>query len=198
MGGNRGHSLLELLVVIALAALLLAAAGLDLSFVRRNADLHRLGRQLLADTLHCRIAALTGRRNVGLVFATRQDKWFYCIVEDRDGDGVSRRDWAAGVDVPIGPQVWLEFLSQGARVGVPAGWQVPDPSGRGLLPADDGLRLGDAAIVSFTPRATSTPSTVYFHDGRERMLAVRVPGSSGRVRLLEWRRGWPRWRELRF
>ncbi len=197
MNTNRGHSLLEILVVIALAALLLAASGVDLSFVRRHGDLHRLGRQLLADTLHCRIAALTGRRNVGLIFATERDKWFYCMVEDRDGDGVSRRDWAAGADVAIGPRVWLEFLSQGARVGVPGSWQVPDPSGRGVLPADDGLRLGDAAIVSFTPRATSTPSTVYFHDGRDRMLAVRVPGSTGKVRLLEWRRGWLRWHEVR-
>lgn len=197
MNGNRGHSVLEVVVVIALAALLLAAAGLDLSFVRRRDDLHRLGRQLLAATLQCRIAALTGRRNVGLIFATQGDKWFYSVVEDRDGDGVSRRDWAAGVDVPIGPRVWLEFLSQGARVGVPDGWQVPNPSGRGMLPADDGLRLGDAAIVSFSPRATSTPSTVYFHDGRDRMLAVRVPGSTGKVRLLEWRRGWQRWHEVK-
>lgn len=197
MSDKRGHSLLEVLVVIALAALLFAAAGLDLSFVRRHGDLHRLGRQLLADTLHCRIAALTGRRNVGLIFGTERDKWFYCIVEDRDGDGVSRRDWVTGVDVSIGPRTWLEFLSQGARVGVPAGWQVPDPSGRGVLPADDGLRLGEAAIVAFSPRATSTPSTVYFHDGRDRMLAVRVPGSSGKVRLLEWRRGWQRWHELK-
>jgi prepilin-type N-terminal cleavage/methylation domain-containing protein len=46
MSDNRGHSLLEILVVIALAALLFAAAGLDLSFVRRHGDLHRLGRQL--------------------------------------------------------------------------------------------------------------------------------------------------------
>jgi prepilin-type N-terminal cleavage/methylation domain-containing protein len=197
MNDNRGYSLPEVLVVIALAALLLAAAGIDLSFVRRHDDLHRLGRQLLADTLHCRIAALTGRRNVGLVFAMERDKWFYCMVEDRDGDGVSRRDWAGGRDVAIGPRVWLEFLSQGARVGVPNGWAVPDPSGRGVLPADDGLRLGEAAIVSFTPRATSTPSTVYFHDGRERMLAVRVPGSTGKVRMLEWRRGWPRWQEVK-
>jgi prepilin-type N-terminal cleavage/methylation domain-containing protein len=197
MNGDRGHSLLEVVVVLALAALLFAAAGLDLSFVRRHNDLHRLGRQLLADTLHCRIAALTGRRNVGLIFAKQRDEWFYCMVEDRDGDGVSRRDWAAGVDVAIGPRVWLEFLSQGARIGVPDGWRVPDPSGRGVLPPDDGLRLGDAATMSFTPRATSTPSTVYFNDGRERMLAVRVPGSTGKVRLLEWRQGWPRWQELK-
>jgi len=109
---------------------------------------------------------------------------------------VSRRDFLSGVDRPIGPRVWVEFLSGGVRLGVPAGWQVPDPSGSGTLPPDDGLRIGLAAIMSFSPTAGATPCSVYFNDGRERMLAVRVAGGNGRVRLLEWQKGWPRWRDV--
>ncbi|MGE5235974.1 MAG: hypothetical protein ACM3O7_06480 [Acidobacteriota bacterium] len=198
MPNERGATLVEIMVGVWLLALLLAVATAELFHLRRTVDLRRLGRQIIADTLQCRIAALTTARRVGLIFAVESNKWFYCVVEDRDGDGVSRRDYQRGVDRPISPRRWVEFLSGGTRLGVPEGWNVPDPSGRGTLPPDDGLRLGDAAIISFSPQAHATPSSVYFNDGRQRMLAVRIAGRDGRVRLLEWHRGWPRWQEVHY
>lgn len=196
MRGQRGVSLMEALVVVSLIGLAVAVATANLVRVRETVDLRRLGRQIAADALHARIEAFTSCTNVGLVFAEEHGKWYYCPVEDRDHDGVSRRDFLSGVDRPIGPRVWVEFLSGGVRLGVPAGWQVPDPTGSGTLPPDDGLRIGLAAIMSFSPTAGATPCSVYFNDGRERMLAVRVAGGNGRIRLLEWQKGWPRWREV--
>lgn len=186
---------MEALVVVALIGLTVAVATANLVRVRETVDLRRLGRQIAADALHARIAAFTTGANVGLVFAQEHGKWYYCPVLDRDHDGVSRKDFVAGIDRPIGPRVWVEFLSGGVHLGVPA-WEVPDPSGTGTLPPDDGLRIGLAAIMSFSPTAGATPCSVYFNDGRERMLAVRVTGNNGRVRLLEWQRGWPAWREV--
>lgn len=196
MHAQRGFSLMEALVVVALIGLSVAVGAANLGRLRETVDLRRLGRQIAADALQARIAAFTSGRNVGLLFAEENGKWFYCPVEDRDADGVSRRDFLAGVDRPIGPRVWVEFLSGGVRLGVPAGWKVPDPSGTGSLPADDGLRIGLAAIMSFSPTATATPCSVYFNDGRERMLAVRVAGHNGKIRLLEWHKGWRRWQEV--
>jgi type II secretory pathway pseudopilin PulG len=198
MRRERGITLAESLVVLGLLGAVLAVAVPNLFHLRRTVDLRRLGRQIVWDTRDCRIAALTSARKVGLIFALEADKWFYCIVEDRDGDGVSRRDYLAGVDRAISPKRWVEFLSGGTRLGVPSGWNVPDPSGRGTLPPDDGLRIGDAAIISFSPQAHATPASVYFNDGHLRMLAVRISGIDGRVRLLEWHRGWRRWQEVHY
>jgi len=196
MDGQRGVSLIEALVVVALIGLTVAISASNLDRLRETIDLRRLGRQVAADALHAKISALTSCRNVGLIFAEENGKWFYCPVEDRDHDGVSRRDWLSGVDRAIGPKIWVEFLAHGARLGVPAGWNVPDPSGSGTLPADDGLRIGLAAIISFAPTAGATPCSVYFNDGKERMLAVRVAGGNGKIRLLEWQKGWVQWREV--
>ena len=51
--------------------------------------------------------------------------------------------------------------------------------------------------MSFANTGGATPSSVYFNDGRERVLAIRVHGALGRVRALMWKRGWTQWQEIR-
>lgn len=192
---SSGFTLPEAMVSLCLLGLMAALVAPNLFEVRRRFDHQRLARQIAGDTLQCRIAALTSCRNVGLVFAQQHGKWYYTMVADRDGDGVSRKDFLGGVDLPLGPRTWLEFLNYDVKVGVPASWRVPDPDGSGVLPAD-GMRTGNSDIISFTPLGHATPCTVYINDGRERVLAVRINGSSGVIRALLWRRGWSRWQEV--
>lgn len=197
MEKTRGFSLLETLVVVTIGLIIAAIAAPDLFGVRRTVNLERLARHVKQDAILAKISALTEGRNVGLVFSQQRGRWYWVMVADGNGNGVSRRDYLAGVDRAIGPRTWLEFLAAGAGCGVPQGWRVPDPSGRGYLPAD-GLRAGRSNIISFTPRGTATPSSVYFHDGHSRMLVIRVHGGLGRIRVLEWRRGWEQWQEIQF
>lgn len=193
---ERGVSALDMLVTVAILGIVLAMVIPNFSTVRRQGDVERLARQVRQAVLSCRIQAITGGRNVGLVFAQGRGGWHYTMAEDLDGDGVSRRDLETGVDRPLSPRVWLKFLCSDAGVGVPAGWRVPDPSGSGWLPAGAGLRIGRAEIVSFAAAGGATPSTIYFNDATTRMVAVRIHGGMGRIRVLEWRHGWERWREM--
>lgn len=185
---------MEVLVVLAIMGMIAAIAGSDLFVVQRSVNLRRLARQVATDTRICHAEALVGLKSVGLVFYQENDKWLYRMVVDGNLNGVSRLDFERGIDKPIGPRVWLEFLSAGTRVGVPTGWKVPDPAG-GLL-TGDGLRIGRSQIISFSARGTATPCSIYFNDGESRMLALRINGETGRIRALEWHRGWPEWREV--
>lgn len=196
MRGERGVSALEMLVTVAIFGIVVAMVIPNFLTVRRQGDMERLARQVRQAVLDCRIQAITGGRNVGLVFAQGRGGWYYVMAEDWDGDGVSRRDVETGVDRPVSPKVWLKFLCSDAGVGVPAGWRVPDPSGSGWLSAGDGLRIGRAEIVSFAATGGATPSTIYFNDATTRMVAVRIHGGMGRVRVLEWRLGWEQWLEM--
>jgi type II secretory pathway pseudopilin PulG len=196
MNAHSGFSISEALVVLALLALATAVALPNLSETRRRMDLERLARQVAGDALRARMEALTSCRNVGLVFAELEGRPYYVMVADGNSNGVSRRDFLQNVDRALGPRVWLEFLSAGTRLGVPREWRVPDPSGDGTL-AEQGLRAGRAAIISFSRFGHATPSSVYFNDGRERVLALRVHGGLGRIRTLLWQRGWAQWREVR-
>jgi prepilin-type N-terminal cleavage/methylation domain-containing protein len=196
MRDERGFSLLESLTVLAVVGLVLALAVPNLEEFKRSSDLTRLARQIAADALRCRMEALTSCRNVGLVFGDVEDRSYYVMVADGDRDGVSRADFLRGVDKALGPKVWVHFMSGGTRLGVPTAWGVPDPSGNGVLDVR-GLRVGSSGIMSFSRTGGATPSSVYFNDGRNRMLAVRVSGEVGRIRALMWRRGWTAWREIR-
>ncbi len=196
MDAHSGFSLSEALVVLALVALAAAIALPNLTETRRKMDLERLARQVAADAVRARMEALTSCRNVGLVFAEVQGRPYYVMVSDGNGSGVSRQDFLRNVDKALGPRVWLEFLSAGTRLGVPREWSVPDPSGDGTL-GEQGLRAGRTAIISFSRYGHATPSSVYFNDGHERVLAVRVHGGLGRVRTLLWQRGWAQWQEVR-
>jgi type II secretory pathway pseudopilin PulG len=196
MDGEAGISLAEMVVVLVLLGLAMAIALPNLAETRRTLDLERLARQVAADALRCRMEALTTCRNVGLVFAEANGRPFYVMVADGNGNGVSRQDFLRSMDKPLHPPVWLEFLSAGTRLGVPRAWAVPDPSGAGTL-GEAGLRVGRSGIISFSHTGGATPSSVYFNDGRDRVLAVRVHGGLGRVRAILWRRGWSEWREVR-
>jgi type II secretory pathway pseudopilin PulG len=196
MNGESGTSLAEMLVVLLLLGLAAAIALPNLAETRRRLDLERLARQVGADAVRCRMEALTSCRNVGLIFAEVNGRPFYVMVADGNGNGVSRQDFLRSVDKPLHPPVWLEFLSAGTRLGVPREWSVPDPSGDGTLDAP-GLRVGRSGIISFSHTGGATPSSVYFNDGRERVLAIRVHGGLGRVRAILWRRGWATWQEIR-
>jgi prepilin-type N-terminal cleavage/methylation domain-containing protein len=193
---EQGMTLVEVLVVLVLVAITVAISIPNLQTIRRKGDLERVARQVRSDLLRSRIAALTGRRNTALVFTEAGGRWSYRLHADGNGDGVLRRDILAGIDQPIGPTVRLDFLCSDAGIGVPSGWVVPDPSGRGTLAPGDGLKIGSARIVSFSPELGATPSSIYVHDATERMVVLRIHGGLGRVRVLQWRRGWEAWREL--
>jgi hypothetical protein len=188
--------MVDLIVVLALLGTVAALTIPRLDTAMRQVRLERLARQVASDTHRCRAAAVRLRRNVGLVFTQEGSRWSYKAVVDGDGDGVSRRDVEGGVDRQIQPKVAIDSLCPGARLGVPAGWRVPDPSGRGRLRSGSGVRAGRWGIISFSSLGDATPATLYFNDGRERLLAVRIYGGTARIRALEWRLGWPSWRRV--
>ncbi len=196
MTGSPGASVVDTLVALALVGLGLAVALPNLTSHRGQASLEAVARQLVADAIRCRAAAIGQRRSVALVFGQEGGSSFYRVVVDGDGDGVLQQDIRRGTDRRQGPRILIDELCRGARLGVPAGWAAPNPSGRGQLRPGDGLRAGRSSIISFSPLGDATPATVYINDGRERLLAVRIYGGTARVRVLEWRRGWSSWRRL--
>ncbi len=196
MNAEGGFSMVEMLVVVALLGLATAIAVPNIAEMRRKIDLERLARQVAGDAMRCRMEALTSCRNVGLIFAEAGGRPYYIMVADGNGKGVSREDFLKHVDRALGPRVWLDFLSAGTRIGIPRDWDVPDPSGDGLLEGE-GLKVGRSGIISFSPYGHATPSSVYFNDGRGSMMVIRVNGGLGRVRAMLWRKGWSRWHEVK-
>ena len=192
---NRGMSLVELVVLLAVVAIIATVTVPALGDAHRAAALAGAAGRVRGLMFRCRAVAVMEQRSTGLVFERRPDGAWRCLIAaDGDGDGILRRDIERGID-PVISEI-LEFAPREAGLGILEGEFVPDPSGRGRLRGDhaDPVRAGRGDIISFTPDGHVTPASVYFSDRRTRMRVLRTYGASGRVISLHWRSGWPEWR----
>jgi type IV fimbrial biogenesis protein FimT len=86
---ERGFSLIELLIVIALIAILLAIATIDFGTWSRKYQVERQTREMYADIMQARISALQRKQRVGIFFGPRQYVIRrYDTAEDTDGEVV--------------------------------------------------------------------------------------------------------------
>ena len=191
----RGMSLIELLLVVAVMAVILTAAIPNLNELRRAAALGAASSQLKGLLYRCRAEAIMNRRSTAAVFEQREDgSWRCFLAVDGDGDGIRTRDIRRLIDPVVGEV--LHFEVGGVGLGILQGEFVPDPSGRGRLRGNlsDPVRAGRGNIITFTPRSTATPASIYLTDHRARMRVLRIYGGTGRVISRVWRSGWPDWR----
>jgi len=192
---SRGMSLVEALLVVAVLAIVATVVLPDLDEIRRAAALGAVSSQLKGLLYRCRADAVMNRRATATVFEQRTDgSWRCFIAVDGDGDGIRSRDIRALIDPVVGEI--LHFEAGGAGLGILQGEFVPDPSGRGRLRGNlsDPVRAGRGNMITFTPRGTATPASIYLTDHRARMRVLRIYGGTGRVISRVWRSGWPEWR----
>jgi prepilin-type N-terminal cleavage/methylation domain-containing protein len=195
MNKKSGFSLVELLVVLGIMALVLGVASADLSRMYRRGALRQAGFRLLTDAQRCQTLAVQHLAKVGLVFDVDPRGSFYVLVVDRNGNGVSRRDYLTGRDRVVGNPVYFREFGPQVRLGLPFGWRVPQPGGGGLV-AEDGLQVGRAGILSFSPTAGATAGSVFLSSGSE-VLALRVT-PLGTARLFTWNAQRGLWEPVRF
>lgn len=192
---QRGFTLVELLVVgvlivtitlILLPPLLSASAKLRL----------RLAAAEVATTLYrARSEAIRLRHHVGIRFDHDADgRATFTLYRDTDGDGLRNADIRRGVDVPLAPPRRLGKLGRGIRFGFPEQPPRHDPSGRRLVRLEDPIRFNRSDLASFSPLGTSTPGSVYLTDSRGALMAVRLLGRTGKVRVVTWDPDAGRWR----
>jgi type II secretory pathway pseudopilin PulG len=192
---NIGMSLVEVALVLAVLAVVVVATLPDLAEIRGAAALRTASSQLKGLLFRCRAYAIMNSRATAVVFEHRDDgSWRCFIAVDGDGDGILTRDIQGLIDPVVGEVLHLN--GGGAGLGILQNEFVPDPSGRGRLRGDldDPVRAGRGNIITFTPRSTATPASIYLTDHRARMRVLRVYGGTGRVISRVWRSGWPKWR----
>jgi hypothetical protein len=189
-------SLLEAVLVTVVLAIIVTTVLPELNEMRRAAALRSASSQLKGLLFRCRADAVMNARSTAAVFEQRSDgSWRCFIAVDGDGDGIRSRDIRRLVDPVVGEIV--HFEAGGAGLGILQGEFVPDPSGRGRLRGDlsDPVRAGRGNMITFTPRGTASPASLYLTDHHARMRVLRIYGGTGRVISRVWRSGWSEWRE---
>jgi hypothetical protein len=190
-----GMSLLEIILVTAVVIIVITTVFPQLDNLRRAAALRSASSHLKGLLYRCRAYAVMNARSTAAVFEQQPDgSWRCFIAVDGDGDGIRSRDIRRLVDPVVGEVIHFEAGEAG--LGILQGEFVPDPSGRGRLRGDlsDPVRAGRGNMITFTPRGTASPASLYLTDYRGRMRVLRVYGGTGRVVSRVWKSGWSKWR----
>lgn len=193
MTDARGYTLIELAVAAALCSTMAAMA---VPVIGGTLDRERtiIGTQALAGQLQrARLESLKRARAVGVRLEIAGTRTSLQLFMDGDGDGVRQADIDAGVDAALSPLEYLDHRSRGIslRINQP----IVDAGGTSELQAgDDPLRIGNTALLVFSPHGSATSGTMYVAGDRGPQMAVRVFGATGRIRVLTYDARARQWR----
>jgi prepilin-type N-terminal cleavage/methylation domain-containing protein len=187
---SRGYSLLEVLMAITImviaggAAIPLAHASVDRTRAAGAAH-YMAGRMSIA-----RFEAVRRSAYVGIQFLQRPDGYWFRTYVDGNRNGVLMRDIASGIDLPITADERLDYHFTGIAFGIRPNVTGIDP---GPFNTGDPIQIGGSTLLSFNPTGSSTSGTLFMHGIRGNQFAVRVLGTTGRTRILEFNFGTSTW-----
>ena len=182
---TRGYSLIELLVVVAIVAMIVLVTVPAFGSMRRKAALRTASSELRAIFQLARSRAIARGANCGLKFVKAGEEWQFALYDDGDGDGLRSDDIRAGVDKLVAPPRRALRETNLVTIGL-LPITILDPDGDKLRPDKSSpVQMGRAEMCSFSKLGESTPGTIYITDGQE-LFAVRVYGATGKIRTLRY------------
>jgi Tfp pilus assembly protein FimT len=178
---SRGASLPEVLIVLALIGMVSGSAWQALSDWRVARASREAARGMAADLRQVAQDARRQRRSLAIEFDLDEPA-HWRVLADGNGNGVTSADVTSGVDAPI--TSWrLVFREGRARLGVER--DLPSTDGGGVVAAGSpAVQLGAMTRLLFTPRGTATAASIYVAGQGNRAYAIRVLGTTQRIRLL--------------
>ncbi len=167
--------------MLAIVALVAAGSWQTLADLRDARASREAARGVVADLRRLAQDARRQRRSLALEFdLSGPEQWR--VLADGNGNGITSADVASGVDAPVTP--WTLVFREGrARLAVERG--LPNADGTGTIAAGSApVQLGAMTRLVFTPRGTATAASLYVAGRGDRAYAIRVLGSTQRIRLL--------------
>jgi len=188
---QRGFSLVELVVVMAVFAVLLAVFAPNLKAYAVRSQLEGAARLFQGEFRKARSIAVRSGRQTAIRFESTADGPLFSVYADSNGNGVLSSEIALGSDPRIAGPFALTGGAPGVRVAILPGTPAIPPE-RGTLATDDPIRFGRSDMLSFSPEGGATPGTFYLASAYEQ-AAVRVNPATARTSFWLCRGG--RWSE---
>lgn len=189
----RGAALIDIVVatslIVVMTAIAVPVVGGTLERERTIVGARYLAGQLL----RARLESLKRARAVAVRLEVFGGRTQLRLFADGNGNGVLQRDIDRGIDLPLTPLAWLD--DQARDLSLRVNQAITDvASGDPIAAGEDPLRIGNTALLTFSPLGSATSGTLYVAAHRGPQIAIRVFGATGRVRVLmfdsrtrEWR-----------
>ena len=186
-----GFTIIELLLVIAIAGMILAVSIPGFSSQRRRAAVRAAASELRAVFHVARSRALARNANTAIKFIDEGGAWTYAIYDDGDRDGVRNDDIRRGTD-PLVQEPRRLGVSNLATISLPP-FTIVDPDGDKLPPDRSPVQFNKSTLCSFSPLGQATPGTIYLTDHAGEIFAVRVYGPTAKMKLIRYDAKRKRW-----
>jgi hypothetical protein len=140
-------------------------------------------RYLAQRAIDARFAAIKRSTVTGLRFEAASPDYLVSSVADGNGNGLRTSDLQRAIDRTLSEPERLDMHFADVSFGMLAG--VPDADGQPAA-GTDGVRFGASKLLSMYPDGTASSGTLYVHGRGRVQYAVRVLGTTGRVRVLKF------------
>ena len=190
-GLPAGTSLIELTLALAIVSLTAVMSAPVLAGAADAGRAREAAQFLAAQCRGARMEAIARNTTASLVFDLASARWRFRRCVDGNGNGMRRADITTGRDTCL-TSTDVANLFFGVRLEVPTG--LPDPDGGTLT--SGAVRFGSSDIASFSSVGTASAGTVYLRSDRGAQYAIRVAGTTGRVRVLRYDSASRRWSEV--
>ena len=182
-GAARGAALIDIVVA---TSLIVVTAAIAVPVIGGTIERERTivgARYLAGQLLRARLESLKRARAVAVRLEVFGERTQFRLFADGNGNGVLQRDIDRGIDPALTPLGWLDDQVRGISLRV--NQAIIDVAGSDpIAPGDDPLRIGNTALLTFSPLGSATSGTLYLAAHRGPQIAIRVFGATGRVRVL--------------
>ncbi len=190
---QRGVALIDVLAATGLS-LIMAAIAVPVIGGTLTREHVMVGTHYLAATVQrARLEALKRAASVAVRLEVLDGRAAVQLFTDGNGNGVLQTDIDRRLDLPLTSVEWLDDHARDVslRINQP----VQEATGAGeLRPGDDPRRIGNTALVSFSPLGSSSSGTLYVAASQGPQMAIRIYGATGRVRVLTFDAQARQWR----
>ncbi len=181
---DRGHTLIELLIVVAIVAAMVLVSVPSFRTMQKRAAVRSAAQEIRSAFHAARSQAIATGRSTGLRFSEADDTWYWSLYQDGDWDGVRNADIKSGIDRRLaGPQRILSDERR-IRIAMPSFALLDPDTNKPLGPEAKPVRFGNSRICSFSSRGSSSSGTIFMTDGYNLVAAVRVFGATARIRTM--------------
>jgi type IV fimbrial biogenesis protein FimT len=187
-GANRhrtsaGTSLIELMLGLSVVSILTAMAVPGVLTLRDEIAVKAAVRYLASQAMLARFQAARLGAAVGIRFEPVAASYRFTSYTDGDADGIRAIDIARGIDRLLQPSQLLS--DQFPSVDFALAPQTP-PVGGTVGSGSDPIRLGSGDTLTFSPVGTATSGSIYLLGRSGQQYAIRILGTTGRVRVLRF------------
>ena len=163
-------------------------AGLD------EARVAGAARYLSARFYDIRLEAIARSAEVALRFTTTNAGYVYAVFADGNGNGVLTRDIQRNIDRQIHEPEQLSSQFSGVDFGTLPG--LPAIDAGSPAPGADPIKFGVSNMASFNALGSASSGTLYIRSRGSVQYAVRVMGTTARVRIFRFDVRSGRWNPL--